>query len=89
MDYFYKKIKISKFIENIANKNKLSNRLQKILQHINTSSKNYITPTICQDLFDISKPTAINVLKYLSDLKILKEKKTGREMRYFINTNSN
>ncbi|MFC1659586.1 Fic family protein [Pseudomonadota bacterium] len=88
LDYFNKKIEISKYINKITIKHKLSNRIQKMLQHINSSGKNYITPTIYQELFDISKPTAIGDLKELKNLKILKEQKSGREMRYFINTGS-
>ena len=63
--------------------NNLNQRQGQILKDFNINKFSYITITSYKNIFNISKPTAIEDLKKLKNKHILNIKKVGKEIRYY------
>lgn len=83
-NYIIKKSMEEKNIDSIVLEKNLNIRQEQILKNINANKFSFITLKSYRNIFDISKPTAIKDLKELENKNILKTKKVGREIRYYI-----
>lgn len=82
---------LTKKIENLKERNKklelelgLNERQLNILEYLNKSVGNFTTLSIYLNNNKISKSTGIKDLKFLKKLKLVDDRKIGREIKYFI-----